>query len=209
MDMTWITVAITLMIAAGALYYVVAPLLKPGPARPLVDDDRLTELVARKDATLVAIKDLEFDYRVGKLDQADYERFDRQLRHQAIVLMQQIEQLAPASTALDVTLEEEIARRRKVTKLVPVAATAAPASSTAQLEASLEAEIAAKRKTAPAGVEVGAATSAGGTPTPANGGAVRFCTNCGATLAPNHKFCAQCGTPVAAVEPAAAPQPAG
>jgi hypothetical protein len=209
MDMTWITVAITLVIAAGALYYVVAPLLKPGPARPLVDDDRLTELVARKDATLVAIKDLEFDYKVGKLDQTDYERFDKQLRHQAIVLMQQIEQLAPASTALDVTLEEEIARRRRVAKPVPVAAAAAPASSTAQLEVSLEAEIAAKRKTTPAVVTAGVAASASGTPTSANGGAPRFCTNCGATLAPNHKFCAQCGTPVAAVEPAAAPQTAG
>ena len=80
----------------------------------MVEDDRLAELLGRKDAVMKSIKDLEFDYRVGKLSEEDYQLYDQRLRRQAIGLLQQIEQAAPESAQLDAAVEDEIAQRRKV-----------------------------------------------------------------------------------------------
>lgn len=111
--MLWITLLIGLLIAVAAVAYVVRPLLQSGTPLVLVEDDRLAELLSRKDGVLRAIKDLEFDYKVGKLDEGDYQRFDQSLRRQAIGLIQQIERIAPESSGLDELLEAEIARQRK------------------------------------------------------------------------------------------------
>lgn len=172
-----------LLVSALAVAVVVWPLLKKGPAPVLIEDDRLTELLHRKEQVLASIKELEFDYRVGKLSEADYQQFDQRLRRQAIGLMQQIEQVAPESAGLDASLEREIDRRRMVKP-----ETEKPASGE-----DLEAEIASRRRVpaAPAPVTVSAIS-----------GATRYCTNCGGALAPNHKFCAQCGTPVENSSPA-------
>jgi hypothetical protein len=142
---------------------------------------------------LTAIKDLEFDYRVGKLDEEDYKRYDARLRRQAIGLMQQIEQIAPESAHLDAGLEAEIAHRRKVHDAAPVAGAA--------LGDSLEQEIAARRKVQAKPAAPATTTAAPAAPPAGNGKPAaaprRFCTNCGAALEPQHKFCANCGTPAA------------
>ena len=65
--MLWISLLFALVLSMAALVYAVWPLVKPGPAPIMVEDDRLTELIGRKDAVLAAIKDLEFDYQTGKL----------------------------------------------------------------------------------------------------------------------------------------------
>jgi hypothetical protein len=201
--MMWIALLIALLLSLAALAYVIWPLLKPGPAPIMVEDDRLTELLGRKDAVLKAIKDLEFDYHVGKLSEEDYQLYDQRLRRQAIGLLQQIEQVAPLSASLDSTLEMEIARRRRIQD--PVAAPAAKPQSAVPAPATVGAP-----DTAPVAVgvpvAVGAAatavTNGGATATApvntganAGAGAVRFCTNCGSRLEPQHKFCANCGTP--------------
>jgi len=204
--MVWIVVIVSLIISAAALAYVVWPLLRPGPAAVMVEDDRLTELLGRKDAVMQGIKDLEFDYRVGKLSEEDFQQYDQRLRRQAVGFLQQIEQVAPESADLDTTMEAAIAQRRKVRLPEPVLAS--PAS--ANLDAVMEAEIAARRKAKPALV---AETVAAGTvatasaappktaPAPVAAGGANakplFCTNCGNVLDPQHKFCANCGTPVA------------
>lgn len=166
---------IALLFSGLAIAAVAWPLLKRGPTPVLVEDDRLAELLHRKEQVLASIKELEFDYRVGKLSEADYQQYDQRLRRQAIGLMQQIEQMAPASAGLDAALEREIELRRQVKSAT---------ASTLELDAGVEAEIARRRR-----VPVEAA--------PANNNSgPRFCTNCGAALAPHHKFCAQCGAPV-------------
>jgi NADH:ubiquinone oxidoreductase subunit D len=134
----------------------------------MVEDDRLTELMAQKDTVLKGIKDMEFDYQVGKLSEEDYERFNLRLRRQAIGLIQQIEKLAPETASLDEQLEMFIERKRKVKEAAalngngraPVAVPAIPAGSV----------------TSPA----------------------RFCTECGQPAEAAHRFCASCGSPIAA-----------
>ncbi|HHY55491.1 MAG TPA: zinc ribbon domain-containing protein [Chloroflexi bacterium] len=173
---------IALLLSGLAIAAVAWPLLKRGPAPVLVEDDRLAELLQRKEQVLTSIKDLEFDYRVGKLSEADYQLYDQRLRRQAIGIMQQIEQVAPESAGLDAVLEREIELRRRVKST----AVSAP-----EFDANVEAEI-ARRRRVPA--EPALAN---------NGSAPRFCTNCGAALAPHHKFCAQCGAPVESGQSAA------
>jgi len=93
--------------------YVVLPLLTQQPPLLPVDDDRLADLLARKDSALRAIKELEFDHQVGKINAEDYLRFNQRLSRQAIVLIQQLEKITPESTALDEQLEQAIASRRQ------------------------------------------------------------------------------------------------
>jgi hypothetical protein len=175
--MLWIALALAALVSLAALVYVVWPLVQPKSAPVLVQDDRLVDLIARKDTLLQAIKELEFDYRVGKLDEADYQRFDQQLRRQAIGLLQQIEKVAPESASLDDRLEQEIARLRKTSDGERIRAKPSPLPS-------------------PAPVADGATPGAART---------RYCTNCGEPLSPAHKFCANCGAPIDA--PVAAERP--
>jgi hypothetical protein len=187
--MMWITMLIALVLSLAALAFVVWPLLKPGPGPVLVEDDRLTELLGRKDAVLKAIKDLEFDYQVGKLSEEDYHLYDQRLRRQAVGLLQQIEQVAPMSANVEAELEAEIAQRRRVLEPTdPTRARLVPAAVTASVAMPVTAQAPAM---AAAGVSVANGSASGSSTT-----AARFCTNCGTKLEVHHKFCANCGTPV-------------
>jgi hypothetical protein len=192
--MMWIALLIALVLSLAALAYVVWPLLKPGPAPILVEDDKLTELLGRKDAVLQAIKDLEFDYYVGKLSEEDYQLYDQRLRRQALGLLQQIEQVTPLTASLDATLEAEIAQRRRVQEgHTPPAAKPVPAAVPAQ-GAWAAGVPAAAAGAAPVAVAAPAVSVTNGN----SGGASHFCTNCGSRLEAHHKFCANCGTPISA-----------
>jgi hypothetical protein len=158
--MLWITLSLALLLSLAALAYVVLPLLTKQPPLLQVEDDRLTDLLARKDSALRAIKALEFDHQVGKISADDYQRFNQRLSRQAITLIQQLEQITPASAALDEQLEASIAQRRQ----------AKPPPN--------------QPKTVSQPV-----AKAVGTP--------HFCTQCGARMDINFKFCANCGAPVA------------
>jgi hypothetical protein len=114
MDATlWITLILALLVSLAALFYVIGPLVAKQPPLLQVEDDRMADLLARKDSALRAIKELEFDHQVGKIDAADYQRLNDRLRRQAITLLQQLEQITPLSAALDEQLEAEIAQRRQ------------------------------------------------------------------------------------------------
>ncbi len=111
--MPWLTLLVAILLSATALAFVLWPLLRREPPPMLLENDRLTELLGRKDAVLQAIKDLEFDYQVGKVSEEDFHRFNQELRRQAIRLIQQIEHEAPQVASLDERLEAEIARLRR------------------------------------------------------------------------------------------------
>ncbi|MCE7979830.1 MAG: zinc ribbon domain-containing protein [Caldilinea sp. CFX5] len=114
MDATlWITLILALLVSLAALFYVIGPLVAKQPPLLQVEDDRLSDLLARKDSALRAIKELEFDHQVGKIDAADYQRLNDRLRRQAITLLQQVEQITPMSASLDEQLEAEITQRRQ------------------------------------------------------------------------------------------------
>lgn len=164
-----IELLVALAISFLAILIVAWPLLKKEVPPAPVDDDRLLELLHRKEQVLQAIKDLEFDYRVGKLSEEDYRLYDRQLRRQAIGLLMQIEKIAPESARLDASLEKEIWQRRRVPDKASLPVDGKQADMTFLFSTSTAEEQAPPQ---------------------------RYCTQCGHPLEPTHKFCAMCGTPV-------------
>jgi biopolymer transport protein ExbB/TolQ len=174
--MLWITLLLTVLLVGAALAFTIWPLVSQKAPQLAVEDDRLADLLARKDTALRAIKDLEFDHQVGKIGDEDFARFQERLNRQAVGLLQQIEKLSPAVSAqLDDQLEAEIAKLRRVQATTRTAATVA---ATAPLSAAATAPTNGK-------IPVGAAA--------------HFCTECGTALNPSFKFCANCGAPVAQV----------
>jgi hypothetical protein len=111
--MLWTAILIAVVIGLAALFFVVWPLLAKRVPPYQQQDDRLIDLINRKDVVLAAIKDLEFDFHVGKISAEDFERFNERLRRQAIIYMQQIEKHSPQIYSLDDALEAEIARQRQ------------------------------------------------------------------------------------------------
>ena len=67
----------------------------------------VTERDARKTAALRGLRDAEYDYRAGKLDQRDYEALKAEMGRQALAAMEE-----PGEPAEN-ELEAEIARARK------------------------------------------------------------------------------------------------
>lgn len=77
--------------------------------------DPLEDLIERRDSIYQAIKELEFDYQVGKVSDADYQAFDTQLKTQAVAVLKEIDvlQAAAVDPALDAQFEAEIAALRR------------------------------------------------------------------------------------------------
>lgn len=78
--------------------------------------DPLAELEGQRDAVYQAIRELRFDFEVGKVSETDYNIFDKQLKDQAVEVLKEIDalQLAEADPVLDASLEAEIAALRHV-----------------------------------------------------------------------------------------------
>ncbi len=78
--------------------------------------DPLVELESQRDAIYQAIRELRFDFEVGKVSETDYNIFDSQLKAQAVAVLKEIDalQAAEANPELDARLEAEIAALRHV-----------------------------------------------------------------------------------------------
>lgn len=110
----WVMLLCISAVSAAAIGFVVWPLLRPPSIRGPAEGEELAELMTRKEAALRALRDLAFDYSVGKIEDADFERFNKILRGRALALMRRIDEFAPQTVQLEETLEEQIAARRRV-----------------------------------------------------------------------------------------------
>ena len=176
------------IIVGIAIALVAYPILRPTEPPLLTAEDadqqEWAELVARRDDTLRAIKDLEFDYRLGKVSAEDFQVFLARLKAEAADILKQMDAWqAEKELALSDALEAEIAAERQARqpRMVPAAARGgvgddgASAREESVLEKGLEKEIRqARRKGA---VPLGA----------------RACPRCGYAVAPEDRFCGTCG----------------
>ena len=90
--------AVVVLLALVALV-VTRPLLRRD-AEDDLDEGRVPELEAAKEAKYREIRDAELDFRMGKIDEADYRRTDRELRDQAIEILRRLDELpAPEEPA--------------------------------------------------------------------------------------------------------------
>jgi hypothetical protein len=83
---------IVLVILAGAIYLISAP-LRTAQRETAADRDAATvaELEAARDAKYREIRDAELDLHTGKLSADDYEAIDRTLRAEAIEILHRLD----------------------------------------------------------------------------------------------------------------------
>jgi hypothetical protein len=86
-----LVIAIVVLLGAAALV-IGQPLLRPGVEQPQPEAER-TALEDAKQAKYREIRDLEVDFRSGKLSEADYRGLDSRLRAEAIEILRQIDRL--------------------------------------------------------------------------------------------------------------------
>ncbi len=109
------------LVAAAVVLYVVQPVFT-GEKAPLAGlDEEFTEAEARRHLSLVALRDVEYDYATGKVDSHDYRRLRDELAREALAALHEVRRsregagdspLEEAPYAQEDDLEREIAAYR-------------------------------------------------------------------------------------------------
>lgn len=96
--MVWLVLA-CLLISLATAFYVFRPLLSTSTGPFLVDIDSqstsLKRLLRRKETIYENIKDLDFEYKMGKLSDEDYQRLHQDYLREAYGVVSQIESIQP------------------------------------------------------------------------------------------------------------------
>jgi len=149
--------------------FIARPLIKP-ESRSKQELTLRQALLTQKEALLIQIKNLDFDYETGKMPEADYRQQRDGLMVEATAVLKQLDALDEGEISADPALEPEMV------------------ASTSDTEAAIEAAIAARRTkpapTSPTPAEI---------EPPSNNGKSNFCPQCGQSTDPDDKFCANCG----------------
>lgn len=148
-------------------------------------EQHLSELLARKEAIMDALAELEVDFRAGKLPEEDYQRLKANLVQQGAAVLKELDELQVRMTSQPPKTTErprsrETREREGNEEDVPAPrpkATSTPSPTLAASTPSLE-ELLTQRR--------------------AQGQArfVGFCPSCGAALRVGQRFCHWCGQPV-------------
>ena len=110
--MALITITIILILILGALILVAYPLWQQPRSRGIISSGLLpgqtcAEIEARYQATLASIKDLMFDYEMGKVSDEDYITLVTKSKSEAAKIRQQLDQMANSS-AISSVVDAEI-----------------------------------------------------------------------------------------------------
>ena len=97
-----------LILVIAVVGFILQPVLQGHWASLRQQDHEMTEAEARRRVTLLALRDAEYDFATGKLDQKDYEELKSQLSAEALVAL-----AAADAEADDDALEDEIAAARE------------------------------------------------------------------------------------------------
>ena len=86
-------VAVMVLTAIGVVVWPLVRKIGDGKAPGLVEDTELGEMLAQKDAALLAISELEADYEMRNLSQDDYVELRRKYEEQAMALLKSVDEL--------------------------------------------------------------------------------------------------------------------
>ena len=101
-----------LVLLAGA--YVVLPLFRGSGDSlgvELLAETELDRLLDRKGVVYKNLMDLELEYKMGRLSEADFKRLDADYKHEAALILQEIDKLG-SSGSLDASIEKDISARK-------------------------------------------------------------------------------------------------
>ena len=101
------------LLVAAVVLYILQPMLSGRGASLHRELDEPTEAESRRRVTLLALRDVEYDYATGKLNEEDYRSLRRELAAEALAALEHADAEAAAGpAAAPPELEEEIARLR-------------------------------------------------------------------------------------------------
>ena len=116
-------VTLTLLVATSILY----PLIAKGIDVEMGNSfkDQLDQLLLQKESSYLALKELEFDYTMGKLSQQDYERLRSKLERTTLSLLKEIDRpkqekgkkKEEIEREIDQEIEKEVLEMRRVKNL--------------------------------------------------------------------------------------------
>lgn len=81
-----------LILVLAVVGFILQPVLQGRWASLEQQDDEMTEAEARRRVSLLALRDAEYDYETGKLDEADYKAMKRQLSAEALAALKALEE---------------------------------------------------------------------------------------------------------------------
>ncbi len=108
-----IIIACTAVVLLAGVY-VLAPLFREprgNLAVELLAETELDRLLNRKAVVYGNLKDLEFEYKMGRLGDADFQRLEAGYKQEAAVILQKLDQLG-VDTDVDEAIEKEVAARK-------------------------------------------------------------------------------------------------
>lgn len=101
-------------VALLAGFYVLIPLFKDPKGNlevELLAESELDRLLNRKAIVYSNLKDLEFEYKMGKLSDADFDRLERSYKAEALGIFQKLDALG-VERNLDEAIEKDVNTRR-------------------------------------------------------------------------------------------------
>jgi len=101
------------LVTAAVVIFIVQPVVKGIHASLDRADDELTDTEARKRVALLALRDVEYDFLAGKLDEEDYRAMKSELTAEALSALEAAEEEAAGHDGGDDDIEAEIARLRE------------------------------------------------------------------------------------------------
>ena len=87
------------LVAAAVVLFILQPVVKGIHASLEREDDELTETEARKRVALLALRDVEYDFLSGKLDEEDYRSLKAELTAEALAALEADEQAKKGTVA--------------------------------------------------------------------------------------------------------------
>ncbi len=107
--MEYLVIAVILIIVIAVIAY---PLFSGTRSQTAKTPNALDGLIAQRDSAYDALRDLDFDFQMGKLSQSDYAALRDKYMARAALALQQIDALLGADGA-DERIEQEVARLRE------------------------------------------------------------------------------------------------
>ena len=97
-----------LILVVAVVAFILQPVLQGHWASLRHQVEEMTEVEARRRVTLLALRDAEYDFATGKLDENDYQALKRQLSAEALAALEALEQSGGRES-----VEAEIAAARQ------------------------------------------------------------------------------------------------
>jgi hypothetical protein len=88
-----IELVIGALLLALVVVFVTAPLRRGASPPGALEDPRVADLEARKEAKYREIRDTQLDHAAGKLSDEDFRRQDAELRREAVEILRQLDRL--------------------------------------------------------------------------------------------------------------------